>query len=156
MRLPPRLGEAARARARRRDKVSGARYHPAHASPVLRARTPMSRRYVVIAAFIVAACGRQPTLSPEPAPSRWFVTWAASPFAGPARPPRDSVDRTPTLFAQTRRLIVRTLIGGDHARIRLSRRASGHRGRWVRRSIYRCSARGVRETGCHAGVPSSH
>jgi len=59
-------------------------------------------------------------LSPEPAPSRWFATWAASPFAGPARPPRDSVDRTPTLIAQTLRLIVRTSIGGDHARIRLS------------------------------------
>jgi lysophospholipase L1-like esterase len=80
----------------------------------------MSRRYAVIAALIVAACGRQPTLSPEPAPSRWFATWAASPFAGPARPPRDSVDRTPTLIAQTLRLIVRTSIGGDHARIRLS------------------------------------
>jgi lysophospholipase L1-like esterase len=40
--------------------------------------------------------------------------------AGPARPPRDSVDRTPTLIAQTLRLVVRTSIGGDHARIRLS------------------------------------
>jgi lysophospholipase L1-like esterase len=80
----------------------------------------MSRRYVVIAALVVAACGRQPTLSPEPAPSRWFATWAASPFAGTARPPRDSVDRTPTLVAQTLRLIVRTSIGGDRARIRLS------------------------------------
>ena len=80
----------------------------------------MSRRYAVIAALIVAGCARQPTLSPEPAPSRWFATWAASPFAGPARPPRDSVDRTPTLIAQTLRLIVRTSIGGDHARIRLS------------------------------------
>jgi lysophospholipase L1-like esterase len=80
----------------------------------------MSRRYAVIAALIVAGCGRQPTLSPELAPSRWFATWAASPFAGPARPPRDSVDRTPALIAQTLRLIVRTSIGGDHARIRLS------------------------------------
>jgi lysophospholipase L1-like esterase len=40
--------------------------------------------------------------------------------AGAARPPRDSVDRTPTLVAQTLRLVVRTSIGGDHARIRLS------------------------------------
>jgi lysophospholipase L1-like esterase len=80
----------------------------------------MSRRYVVIFALVVTACGHRPLLSPEPAPSRWFATWAASPFAGPARPPRDSVDRTPTLIAQTLRLVVRTSIGGDHARIRMS------------------------------------
>jgi lysophospholipase L1-like esterase len=80
----------------------------------------MSRRYVVVAALALAACSKQPTSSPAPVPSRWFATWAASPFAGPARPPRDSVDRTPTLVAQTLRLIVRTSIGGDRARIRLS------------------------------------
>ena len=42
------------------------------------------------------------------------------PFAGPARPPRDSIDRTPTLVRQTLRLSSRTSIGGDHVRIRIS------------------------------------
>ncbi|MDQ2667086.1 MAG: SGNH/GDSL hydrolase family protein [Gemmatimonadota bacterium] len=51
---------------------------------------------------------------------RWLATWTASASEGPRRPPRDSVDRTPTLINQTLRLIVRTSIGGDHARIRLS------------------------------------
>ncbi len=80
----------------------------------------MSRRLSAIALLVVAACGRQPSLSPTPVQSRWFATWAASPVAGAARPPRDSVDRTPTFVAQTLRLIVRTSIGGDHARIRVS------------------------------------
>jgi lysophospholipase L1-like esterase len=47
------------------------------------------------------------------------ATWTASPYDAP-RPPRDSVDRTPTLYHQTLRLVVHTSIGGDHARIRLS------------------------------------
>ena len=59
--------------------------------------------------------GPQPMGSP-----RWFATWTASPSDAPARPLRDSIDRTPTLFDQTMRLIVRTSIGGDNVRIRVS------------------------------------
>ena len=80
----------------------------------------MSRRYALVVALIAVACTRPPTSSPAPAQSRWFATWAASPVPSAARPPRDSVDRVPTLLAQTLRLIVRTSIGGDRARIRLS------------------------------------
>jgi len=72
------------------------------------------------AALVVVGCTRQPTSSPAPAPSQWFATWTASPFAGPPRPPRDSVDRTPTFVQQTMRLIVHTSIGGDRTRIRVS------------------------------------
>lgn len=80
----------------------------------------MSRRFPVVAALALVACSTQSTSSPAPVASRWFATWAASPAAGAARPPRDSIDRTPTFVAQTLRLVVRTSIGGDHARIRLS------------------------------------
>lgn len=82
----------------------------------------MSRRHFVGAVFAVAACTPSSRSKSAPAPTtvRWFATWTASPFAGPARPPRDSIDRTPTLNAQTLRLIARTSIGGDHARIHLS------------------------------------
>jgi len=80
----------------------------------------MFRRVLVVAALVLAACSKQQTSAPAPVASRWFATWAASPAAGAPRPPRDSIDRTPTFVAQTLRLIVRTSIGGDHARIRLS------------------------------------
>ena len=95
-------------------------HHVAHDSPGQAHH--MSPRYFVAAAFVAVACtsNARSTLSPTPTPSRWFATWAASSFAGPVRPPRDSVDRTPTLASQTLRLIVRTSIGGDHARIHLS------------------------------------
>ena len=52
--------------------------------------------------------------------SRWFSTWSASASDAPRRPPRDSVDRTPSLYDQTLRLVVRTSIGGDAVRIRIS------------------------------------
>ena len=58
--------------------------------------------------------------APQPTGQRWLATWTASASEGPRRPPRDSVDRTPTLFNQTLRLIARTSIGGDNVRIRLS------------------------------------
>ena len=82
----------------------------------------MPRCLAVTAALLIAACGTRPTPTSTPAPAgaRWFATWGAAEVAAPARPPRDSIDRTPTLVGQTLRLIVRTSIGGDHARIRLS------------------------------------
>jgi lysophospholipase L1-like esterase len=79
------------------------------------------RRHLVLALLLAGACARPSTQfsNPQPAPSGWFATWIASPFDSP-RPPRDSIDRTTTLYDQTARLIVRTSIGGDNARIRLS------------------------------------
>jgi lysophospholipase L1-like esterase len=69
----------------------------------------------------LAACATPQSQAPQPvAPHRWFATWTASPYDAPPRPPRDSVDRTPRLYDQTLRLIVRTSIGGDDVRIRLS------------------------------------
>jgi hypothetical protein len=84
----------------------------------------MPRCLAVTAALLIAACGARPTATPSstpaPAGTRWFATWGAAEVAAPARPPRDSIDRTPTLVGQTIRLIVRTSIGGDRARIHLS------------------------------------
>src|SRR5258708_678234 len=70
---------------------------------------------------ICGACARpsSQSIAPAPASPGWFATWTASPYDVP-RPPRDSVDRTPTLFDQTVRLIVHSSIGGDNTRIRLS------------------------------------
>jgi lysophospholipase L1-like esterase len=79
------------------------------------------RRSLLLAILLAGACARPSSQTPtlQPVAARWFATWTASPYDAP-RPPRDSVDRTPTLFDQTLRLVVRTSIGGDNARIRLS------------------------------------
>ena len=69
---------------------------------------------------VVSACAHPVSSAPQPATPRWLATWTASASEGPRRPPRDSIDRTPTLVNQTVRLIVRTSIGGDNVRIRLS------------------------------------
>lgn len=68
----------------------------------------------------LAACSTPASQAPRPMGQRWLATWTASPYDAPARPPRDSVDRVPRLFDQTLRLVVRTSIGGDRVRIRLS------------------------------------
>ena len=78
------------------------------------------RRNTFLVLALASACARPSGQIPQPAPSRWMATWTASPSDAPARPPRDSIDRVPTLFDQTVRLIVRTSIGGDNVRIRLS------------------------------------
>jgi lysophospholipase L1-like esterase len=70
--------------------------------------------------FALAACAAPASQAPRPIGQRWLATWTASPFDAPPRPPRDSVDRVPKLFDQTLRLVVRTSIGGDRVRIRLS------------------------------------
>ena len=84
-------------------------------------RHPCTAAVFVPALALAAACA-PPSMqgTGTPSPSRWFATWTASPSDAPARPPRDSVDRVPTLFDQTVRLIVRTSIGGDQVRIRIS------------------------------------
>ena len=68
----------------------------------------------------LAACATPASQAPRAASPRWLATWTASPFDAPPRPPRDSVDRVPRLFDQTLRLVVRTSIGGERVRIRLS------------------------------------
>jgi len=68
----------------------------------------------------LAACAAPASQAPRPATQRWLATWTASPYDAPPRPPRDSVDRVPRLFDQTLRLVVRTSIGGERVRIRLS------------------------------------
>jgi lysophospholipase L1-like esterase len=83
------------------------------------------RRFVAAAlfpAFTLANGCTHPALqgTPMAASSRWFATWTASASEAPPRPPRDSIDRTPSLVNQTARLIVRTSIGGDNVRIRIS------------------------------------
>src|SRR6187551_509463 len=70
--------------------------------------------------LVLAACAAPASQAPRPPAQRWIATWAASPFAAPARPPRDSVDRVMQLYDQTVRLVVRTSVGGERVRIRLS------------------------------------
>src|SRR5690349_18063980 len=77
------------------------------------------RRLVPIL-LVLAACATPASQAPRPAGQRWLATWTASPYDAPPRPPRDSVDRVPKLYDQTLRLVVRTSIGGDRVRIRLS------------------------------------
>jgi lysophospholipase L1-like esterase len=82
--------------------------------------TTSMRRFLSIL-VLAGACAAPASTShvPRATASRWVATWTASAYDAP-RPPRDSVDRTPTLYRQTLRLVVRTSIGGDHVRIRLS------------------------------------
>ncbi|MEO6529262.1 MAG: SGNH/GDSL hydrolase family protein [Gemmatimonadaceae bacterium] len=68
----------------------------------------------------LAACATTTSQVSRGASPRWLATWTASPSDAPPRPPRDSVDRTPRLYDQTLRLIVRTSIGGDAVRVRVS------------------------------------
>jgi lysophospholipase L1-like esterase len=74
----------------------------------------------LLLAAALAACAAPSSKAPRPAPPRWLATWTASPSDAPPRPPRDSVDRVPRLYDQTLRLVVRTSIGGERVRIRLS------------------------------------
>ncbi|HMC54825.1 MAG TPA: hypothetical protein VKH19_06595, partial [Gemmatimonadaceae bacterium] len=67
----------------------------------------------------LSACATPASQAPRPSSLRWLATWTASPYDAP-RPPRDSVDRVPRLYDQTLRLVVRTSIGGERVRIRLS------------------------------------
>jgi lysophospholipase L1-like esterase len=82
--------------------------------------TTSMRRYLSLLLLAVACATPASTNhAPRATASRWVATWTASAYDAP-RPPRDSADRTPTLYRQTLRLVVRTSIGGDHVRIRLS------------------------------------
>lgn len=70
--------------------------------------------------LVITACAAPASQAPRPMGPRWLATWTASPYDAPPRPPRDSVDRVPRLIDQTLRLVVRTSIGGERVRIRLS------------------------------------
>lgn len=77
-------------------------------------------RRLLPALIALVACAHPASQAPGPASPRWLATWTASPYDAGPRPPRDSVDRVPTLYDRTLRLIVRASVGGDRVRIRLS------------------------------------
>jgi len=68
--------------------------------------------------FVVSVIVALPLDAQQPA--RWLATWAPSPFAAPPKPPPDSVDRVPTYVDRTLRQIMRTTLGGNRLRIRLT------------------------------------
>jgi len=83
-------------------------------------RSKMKMPRVLPFLLALSACAAPSSQAPRPPAQRWIATWAASPFAAPARPPRDSADRVMQLYDQTVRLVVRTSVGGERVRIRLS------------------------------------
>ena len=84
-----------------------------------------SYAFVVTAAAVIAgACAPSaPATTPSPAaaPSmRWIATWGPSQSATAVRPAAGTRDPVPTYINATLREIVRTTIGGDRVRVRLS------------------------------------
>jgi lysophospholipase L1-like esterase len=77
---------------------------------------------LVVCVGLTLACTQRPAEAPSPSGSvRWVATWTGSQQDAPPPPvSRDSVDRVPTMSDRTLRLIVRTSVGGDRVRIRLS------------------------------------
>ncbi|MFI5312347.1 MAG: SGNH/GDSL hydrolase family protein [Gemmatimonadales bacterium] len=73
----------------------------------------MRRIVLAVLAFVATPLAAQQ-------PARWFATWSPSYFAAPAPPPRDSVDRVPTYVDRTIRQVIRTTLGGESVRIRLT------------------------------------
>lgn len=57
---------------------------------------------------------------PAPATPRWLATWSPSQSATAVRPPAGTADPVPTYINATIREVVRTTIGGDNVRIRIS------------------------------------
>jgi lysophospholipase L1-like esterase len=70
--------------------------------------------------FLLAACTVLAVPLGAQHPSHWLATWSPSPSAAPVIPPRDSIDHVPTYVDRTIRQIVRTTLGGDSVRIRLT------------------------------------
>ena len=92
-----------------------------HTVPANHLVNPLMRRPPLILAVVaLTACATTTSQLRQAAPARWFATWTASASDAGPRPPRDSIDRAPRLFDQTLRLVVRTSIGGDAVRIRIS------------------------------------
>jgi lysophospholipase L1-like esterase len=70
--------------------------------------------------LVIAACTVLALPLGAQKPTRWLATWSPSPSAANPMPPRDSLDRVPTYVDRTIRQIVRTTLGGDSVRIRLT------------------------------------
>jgi lysophospholipase L1-like esterase len=71
------------------------------------------RRVLFLTSLLVAV-----PLQAQQSP-RWFATWAPA-YHWALPPARDSVDRTPVYFDRTVRQVIRTTLGGDRVRIRLT------------------------------------
>ena len=71
-----------------------------------------------LAALLLLALPALPAGAQQP--TRWLATWSTANYAATAAPPRDSVDYVPTYVGRTIRHIVRTTIGGESVRIRLT------------------------------------
>ena len=78
----------------------------------------------IVLATALGACARASTTAgstnPVSATPRWLATWSPSQSATAARPPAGTPDPVPTFVNATIREVVRTTIGGDHVRIRIS------------------------------------
>jgi lysophospholipase L1-like esterase len=72
------------------------------------------RRHLAVALALIAF-----PLGAQQRP-HWIATWSPSQSAASPAPPHDSLDRTPTYVDRTIRQIVRTTLGGDSIRIRLT------------------------------------
>src|SRR6266542_4049745 len=72
------------------------------------------RRLLLLAGLLVAS----PLSAQQPV--RWLATWAPSVYAARPKPPPDSLDRMPSYADRTIRQIVRTTLGGERMRIRLT------------------------------------
>ena len=75
--------------------------------------TPMRRLVISLCALFALPLAAQQR-------PHWIATWAPSQSAAAPIPPRDSLDRVPTFVDRTVRQIVRTTLGGDSVRIRLT------------------------------------
>ncbi len=75
-------------------------------------------------ATVLGACARASTprgsAKPAFATQRWLATWSPSQSATSLRPPTGTADPVPSYVNATIREIVRTTIGGDNVRIRIS------------------------------------
>ena len=83
----------------------------------------MRIRLPFAALVLLVACGRKATfggLQPTTSPSSWYATWAPSLSATAARPAAGTPDRVPSYANTTIRQIIRTTVGGDQVRIRIS------------------------------------
>lgn len=78
----------------------------------------------IICALLVTACARQQASTgstvPVGASDMWTATWAPSQSATAPRPVAGTPDRVPTYANATIRQVIRTTIGGERVRIRIS------------------------------------
>lgn len=70
--------------------------------------------------WLAASVFATPFAATEASGQRWIATWGPSQSPAAARPAAGAVDRVTTLANTTLRQIVRTTIGGDRVRLRIS------------------------------------